>query len=96
MKKEIVKKEENVSRRKESETTPEKDLWADLNPATRMALEKIIENLIPYGLAKVETGTTDEGVPTATVRKTSDKSVIYYTEAPSEIEVLQEFEIIQK
>ena len=61
-----------------------------------MVLENIVENLVPYGLAKVETGITDEGIINVTVIKTSDNSTIYYTETPSEVEILKELEIVPK
>jgi len=94
MKKEILKKEEVLIHHREIEDSKEKDLWENLNPDTRGILEEAVDKLIPYGLATVETGITDEGVVSITIRKTSDKSIIFYTETPSEVEMLKELEII--
>ena len=94
MKKEILKKEEAIIHHREIEDSKEKDLWENLNPDTRSILGEAVDKLIPYGLATAETGITDEGVVSVTIRKTSDKSIIFYTETPSEVEILKELEII--
>ena len=96
MRKEIIKKESPAHTPKEVETESANELWEELNPDTRKILEEITEELVPRGLAKIETGITDEGIISVTVRKTSDKSIVFYTETPSEVEILKELEIVPK
>ncbi len=93
MRKEIIEKERPTHTPKEIETESADELWVELNPDTKKALEDITE-LVSRGMEKVRTGITEDGIVSVTVRKAADNSIIYYTENPSEVEILKDLEIM--
>ena len=80
MKKEVYKKEKKKKIEEDIETTPSEDLWADFYEGSREALGKAME-LLSHGFASVEI---------------SDRSIIYQTTVPSEVETLRSLEITPK
>ena len=95
MRKEILEKERPVHTPKEIETESAEELWVEMNPDTKEVLGEITD-LVSKGMAKVITGITKDGIMTATVRKIADNSIIYYTENPSEVDILKDLEIMPR